>query len=88
VKLFNKPTDVRKLNGGVQRIYHYPNGYGASVVNHDYSYTDGAGEWELAVLHLEGDEWQLDYTTHITNDVMGHLKNEDVEEALLSIRSL
>lgn len=35
--------------GGIQRIYHFDNGYGASVVRFTYSYGFEQGLWELAV---------------------------------------
>ena len=31
---------------GVQHVYEFPNGYGASVIKHDYSYGGKSGLWE------------------------------------------
>lgn len=70
---------------GVQRIYKFPNGYGASVISHDKSYGGRSGLWELAVLDAEGD---LCYATDITDDVIGHLNDPQVDEVLGRISRL
>jgi len=49
------------------------NGYGASIVQHSFSYGHEEGLWELAVLDKDG---KLDYTTPITADVLGYLTEE------------
>ena len=79
---FLKETNY--VHGGVQHVYKFPNGYGASIVKHDGSYGGKSGLWELAV--LEGEE--LCYTSGITEDVVGHLTWENVEEFLLEIKQL
>lgn len=76
--------DTNYVNGGVQHVYSFPNGYGASVVKHDFSYGGKQGLWELAV--LEGEE--LCYTSGITDDVIGHLSWVNVEKILGEIKSL
>lgn len=78
-------TETKPLNGGVQYLYKFGNGYGASVVRHGFSYGNKLGLWELAVLN-KADE--LDYTTPITDDVMGHLTEADVELTLNQIKAL
>lgn len=72
------------LNNGVRHIYKFDNGYGASVIKHDYSYGGRDGLWELAV--LKDDE--LCYTTPITEDVIGHLAWDTVENILTEIQEL
>ena len=54
---------VEHLNGW-QKVFKFPNGFGASIVNHDMSYG-----FELALLY-DGD---LVYHRKITNDVIGGL---------------
>jgi len=73
------------FNGGTQRVYKFPNGYGASVVRHKGSYGYSKGLWELAVLNEFG---ELDYTTPITNDVLGHLSEEEIILKINEIRGL
>ena len=75
----------RKLNGGVQKIYKFPNGYGASVVCSPYSYGGDMGLWEIAVFDKEGN---LTYETPITDDVIGHLNDDEVIEVLNKIKEL
>ena len=77
-------TNTEYLNNGVRHVYTFENGYGASVIKHDYSYGGRDGLWELAV--LEGEE--LCYTTSITEDVIGHLTWTNVEKILGEIKLL
>ena len=61
-------------NDGVQFIWTFENGYGASVVCHSYSYGGERGLYELAVLWCD----DIDYSTDITHDVLGHLTPHEV----------
>lgn len=70
---------------GKQRIYQFPNGYGASVVSHSKSYGGKKGLWELAVLDADG---SMCYNTPITDDVIGHLNDPQVDEVLGRISRL
>jgi hypothetical protein len=54
---------VAHLNGW-QKVFKFPNGFGASIVNHDMSYG-----FELALLY----DGNLVYHRKITNDVIGGL---------------
>ena len=78
-------VENKNVYGGTQRIYKFPNGYGASVIRHKGSYGFKSGLWELAVLDSSGD---LCYSTPITNDVIGHLTDEEVILKLNEIRGL
>jgi hypothetical protein len=71
--------------GGGQILYTFPNGYGASVVRHSFSYGGSSGRFELAVI---GPDNRLCYDTPVTDDVLGWLDPEDVERALLQIKNL
>lgn len=74
----------RELNGVVARIT-FENGYGASVVKHEYSYGGKDGLYELAVLDKDG---ELCYNTPITNDVIGYLREIDVTDVMEKIQKL
>ena len=71
--------------------YKVPNGYGASVVRYQslggfigsYGATDGL--WQLAVLDASGN---ICYSTPVTDEVLGWLSPEDVNEALDVIERL
>ncbi|HEJ2443633.1 hypothetical protein [Burkholderia multivorans] len=82
------PYLERPLNGGTQKLYRFENGFGASVVQHAYSYGRDAGQWELAVIRFDGDEWDLEYGTEITDDVIGRLDWDEVEDLLSRISAL
>ena len=87
-KLFNKPTEIKtRRRGGKQRLYFFKNGYGASVINGFGAYVNG-GEWELAVLEGDKDDSSLTYKTPITDDVIGHLSENEVEKILNKIKKL
>ena len=58
-----------------QTFYEFPNGYGASVIYGVFTYG-----LELSVLKWDkdGGDWERDYTTPITNDVVGHIEDLDL----------
>jgi hypothetical protein len=86
-----KPVEFNNhVLNGVQKIYEFENGYGASVVCHDGSYGGPYDEfednlWEIAVLDSNK---EITYYTPITQDVVGHCSDEKVEEILKEISEL
>lgn len=76
--------ETNKHMDGIQKVYQFPNGYGASVIKHKGSYGYDKGLWELAVLH----EGELCYDTEITSDVIGHLNDPEVDNILGQISRL
>ena len=93
---FSLPAvDSKSLNGGRGVRFAFENRYGASVVRHSFSYGGRDGFWELAVLRdvdLVGPgriwEWDLCYSTSITDDVIGHMTEAHVNETLRKIGAL
>lgn len=74
---------------GYQITLRFPNNYGASVILTPYSYGGKSGEFELAVLKWsDGNKYELDYTTPITDDVLGNLSAQDVRDTLSQIMAL
>jgi len=73
---------------GVKAKMFFDNGYGASIIKTKYSYGGSQGFYELAVLFGNEDEYSLTYNTEVTNDVLGHLTEEDVTENLIKIQRL
>ena len=70
---------------GEQAKVEFANKYGASIVTgSDHFYVSAGEPYELAVTY----EDHLTYETPITDDVMGHLTKEDVEEILDQIEAL
>ena len=82
----NLPSN--QINGGIQYLAFYPNGYGASIVQHQFSYGGDRGLWELAIIEGNEDEWDICYSTPITSDVLGHLSESEVDELLIKIEAL
>ena len=83
-----KDLEFKKLgdpHNGIQARINFNNGYGASVVSHEFSYGGKSGLYELAVLDKDGN---ITYDTPVTNDVIGHLTPENVTETMLFIQSL
>ena len=74
--------------GGIQHVFRFGNGYGASVVRFKYSYGGDRGLWELAVIKFNGDDWSLTYQTPITGDVIGNLAEDEVGQLLHDISAL
>jgi hypothetical protein len=73
---------------GIQHLYDFKNGYGASVIKSRGSYGGRQGLWELAVMTVNGEHMDLCYSTYITEDVLGHLSIEQVNETLEQISKL
>ena len=79
---------------GVQAVVMFDNGYGASVIKTKYSYGGPSGLYELAVLRAgpgypaNPDDWSLEYSTPVTNDVLGYLSKRSVTAALKAIQAL
>ena len=92
-KLFGtRPTVAREhhIKPGIQFVYNYENGYGASVVRFPGSYGHEKKLWELAVLEYnpKKDCWDLTYDTPITDDVEGYLTERDITKALKRIENM
>ena len=70
----------REELGGVQKLFEFPNGYGASVVIHDFSYG-----LELALLDADCNIIQH---PDITDDVAGFLNSDTACDLLEKIARL
>jgi hypothetical protein len=68
---------------GAQWKFKFENGFGASVINDGYGAETGT--YELAVLGPDG---HLDYSTPVTDDVLGWLTEDEVVTALDQIEAL
>ena len=74
----------QKNGNFMKHIYKFLNGYGASVIQSEYSYGHEYGLYELAVLK----DGELCYSTPITGDIIGYLTADDVTEYLQQIEKL
>lgn len=72
-----------------QYVFQFPNNYGASVIQGEFTYGGTDDLWELAVIEFdEYGNWDLIYTTPVTNDVIGYLTVDEVNEYLDRIAAL
>lgn len=83
------------MGEGHHGLIFFPNGYGVSVVRYKNpisktfsSYTSNDNEWEVAVITGNKDKWELCYDTDITNDVIGHLTEGEVDWVMLQVQQL
>lgn len=74
-------TDVEVVfrDGGWGVTGTFANGYGVSVIDHDYSYA-----LEMAVLHPR----RICYQTPVTSDVLGHLTDDELRDAVAAVAAL
>jgi hypothetical protein len=75
---------VDEVMNGVQVLFKFPNGYGASMVRSDYTYGGSEGLWEIAIM-FEGD---IVYDTPIASDVIGYLDNTAADRVLKNVEAL
>jgi hypothetical protein len=74
--------------GRKHALMFFPNGYGISVVTGKSFYTNEIKPYEIAVLKGDENDWEVCYNTHITNDVVGYLDENEVTQYMLEIQKL
>jgi hypothetical protein len=73
--------DFKSINKGMQLLFRFDNNYGVSLVSNSFSYGNKQEKFEIAIIKFnseDGDNFELTYDTHITNDVLGYQSKEDV----------
>ena len=75
----------RPYMDGVHAKLLFTNGYGVSIIKHEYSYGGPKGFYELAVINSEGD---VVYDTPITDDVIGWLTPKDITDLMIQVQDL
>jgi hypothetical protein len=86
MKTFNDLEFRQSYAGGeISRLF-FDNGYGVSVVRGPFTYGGPAGLFELAI--LDAQTQKLVFNTPITDDVIGHLTEEDVTQLMAEIQLL
>lgn len=80
---------------GLHGLIFFENGYGLSVVRFKVpksktysSYTSNENEWEVAILYGDKNEWEITYDTHITDDVIGHQTEGEVDWIMIQVQEL
>ena len=79
--------ETNKIMGGIQKVYQFPNGYGASVIKHKGSYGYQKGLWEVAPLDENKEFIGMSYLDW-NDDVKGHLNDPEVDRILRRIEQL
>lgn len=74
--------------GGTRAVIYFDNGYGASVITGSYFYTSEDAPYEVAVMKGDIKSGSLTYDTPITDDVIDHQTEEEVENLLDNIAAL
>lgn len=76
---------MQSVHNNYCKIYHFDNGWGASVVCNEHSMGNKSSLFEVAVLDSYG---ELCYTSPISDDVIGYLCFEGVAKVLRQIQDL
>lgn len=86
-----EPYGIKPLSDGVQHIYRFPNGFGASVIQTSGSYGGAEGLWELYMIQWWADSptaWDLVRNKTLFPGVLGWLDDIDLQLALEEIKAL
>lgn len=78
-------TAALATSGAFREEVTFPNGRGVSIIRHAGSYGSNAGLFEVAVLSADG---RLDYSTPVTDDVLGWQTVADVLEVMKQVADL
>lgn len=78
---------------GIAARHFFPNGYGVSVIRFTTPFGSGSygaeeGLYEVAILKGLEEDWEICYDTPITDDVLGHISEEEVEVLLYEVENL
>ena len=73
-------------NCGFQYWFSFPNGYAGSVVKGPFTYGGTQDLWELGV--MDDNTKHLCYDNPITDDVLGYLTDNEVNDYLNQIKAL
>jgi hypothetical protein len=90
IKSFSEIPFGPRPNGfsGIQAVAIFSNGWGASVIRGFGTYGSEEGLYELAVISGDHDSFSLRYDSGITDDVLGHLTEDEVVYYLNEIAKL
>lgn len=67
---------------GIQQVYRFPNGYGASVVRGRVFGLENASKWRMAITLWEGEDFR------VLDEVIGFLADSEVEVCLSKVEEM
>ena len=76
---------------GIDYVFRFENGYGASVIKAYWTYGGPQDLWELSVIRFfgkENNDYELDYFTEITDDACGYETDDGIRKLLARIKAL
>jgi len=77
-------SGIERYQNSKQAKKTFDNNYGVSVIFGECFYSNGIDTYELAVL-FDGD---ITYNTEITDDVLGHLSEDEVSAIMIKVQSI
>ena len=77
-------SGIERYQDAKQATEKFENNYGVSVIFGNCFYSNGKDTYELAILYY----CDITYNTGITNDVLGHLSEEEVSEIMIKVQLL
>lgn len=80
--------EPHKFHDGVQAVHVFPNGYGVSVVRFPGSYGFQDDLYEIAIIKGTNESYEICYDTPITDDVLGHQDEQDINNILEEVQAL
>lgn len=60
----------------------FENNYGVSVLFGEHAYSNGVDTYEVAILRGNASSFEIANDTFITNDVLGHLNSDEVDDVI------
>lgn len=88
MKFTDLQFEPHKYTDGIQAVQFFENGYGVSVVRFPGSYGFEEDLYEVAIIQGTKDNYNLCYTTPITDDVLGHRDETDIENIMEEVSKL
>jgi hypothetical protein len=77
--------EAHPCGNGQRAKFKFYNGYSVSVVFGDMFYSNGVDTYELTIFNPEGD---IDYSTELTDDVLGYQTAEEITKAMKFVNDL
>lgn len=84
LKALSAKYEEKDIWDGYQYLVSFDNGYGISIVKHEFSYGHEDDKWEIAVLK----DGKLCYDTPVANDVVGWLSSAEVVNYVMKVEIL